>query len=384
MNLIAKTLYGLEKVLAEELESLGATEIRQANRAVMFSGSKELLYKANYALRSALSILVNIADFRISSRDDLYNKTLKVDWSEIMDSDSTFSVTPVVNSKIFTHTGYPALVVKDAVADYFRNRTGKRPAVDLKDPLIAINLHISNDQVNLSLDSSGIALFKRGYRIEQGLAPMNEVLAAGILLHSGWNNSASLLDPMCGSGTIPIEAAMIACRIPPGKLRKSYGFTRWKNFDTDLFARIRDEFNSQIRRSPVKISGSDISEVAVKQSLINIETAGLNGEIEIVKADFKDRKTEGQGGYVFINPPYGERLRPEEIEELYGMIGTTLKYNFAGCRAWIITADKEYNKNIGLKPSSKHRLFNGSLECMLSEYVMYEGSVKHTGITHKT
>ncbi len=379
MRLIAKTLYGLEKVLSEEVESLGAGDVQQANRAVMFSGNKELLYRANYSLRSALSVLVLVSDFRIKSKEDLYNRTLGIDWSQIMDTDTAFSVVPVINSKLFGHTGYPALVVKDAVADYFRKKTGRRPSVDTKDPAIIINLHISNDRVSLSLDSSGVPLFKRGYRIKQGLAPLNEVLAAGILMISGWDGSTSLLDPMCGSGTIPIEAAMIACRIPPGRYRQFYGFSRWKDFDSEMFEQIKIECDNKIRRSTVKITGSDISGEAVKQSIVNIKKAGLDKEIVVNVLDFKDVKATDTNGYVFINPPYGQRLKQEEINRLYDMIGSTLKHNFIGNRAWIISSGKEYIKNIGLKPRSKHVLYNGSLECILSEYVMYKGSWKDTG-----
>lgn len=377
MRLIAKTLYGLENVLAEELKILGAGEVQQANRAVMFSGNKELLYKANYTLRSALSVLVIISDFRIKTSDDLYKKTLGIDWSDMMDSDTTFSVVPVVNSKLFDHTGYPALVVKDAVADYFLKKTGRRPSVDVKDPRIVINLHISNDRVSLSLDSSVVPLFKRGYRIEQGPAPLNEVLAAGILLISGWNGTTSLLDPMCGSGTIPIEAALLACRIPPGRFRQFFGFSRWKDFDPDLLGKIKKDCDSRIQRSPVKIAGSDISEESVRQSIANVNKAGLSEEIVLNVSDFRDIKATDGDGYVFINPPYGQRLKSDEIARLYDMIGTTLKYNFTGKRVWIITSEKEYLKKIGLKPSSKHILFNGSIKCLLSEYLMYEGSEKH-------
>jgi len=376
MKFIAKTLYGLEKVLTEELESLGAGNIRPANRAVLFSGDKELIYKANYSLRSALSILVQIADFSIRSKDDLYKRTIRIDWSQIMDAGDTFSVVPVVNSKLFTHTGYPALVVKDAVADYFRQKTGKRPSIDSRDPVIVINLHISGDRVTISLDSSGEPLFKRGYRTEQGPAPLNEVLAAGILLISGWNATVPLTDPMCGSGTIPIEAAMIACHIPPGRTRSEYGFCRWKDYDPEIFTRIKGEYESRILRSPVKITASDISEEAVKQSIVNINKAGVGDEIITIVSDFSSLRPADREGYIFINPPYGQRLKPEEINQLYSMIGTTLKYYFAGHKAWIITTGKEFLKNIGLKPDSKHTLFNGSIECILAGYTMYEGSDK--------
>jgi len=381
MRLTAKTLYGLENVLAEELEILGAADIRKANRAVMFKGSRELMYRANYSLRTALSVLVLVSDFRIRSKDDLYRGTAAINWSEIMDADSSFSVVPVVNSRLFTHTGYPALVVKDAVADFFRKKYGKRPSVDTKDPSYIINLHISSDLVSLSLDSSGVSLFKRGYRIEQGPAPLNEVLAAGILKIAGWDGTVSLIDPMCGSGTIPIEAAMIACRIAPGKYRNLFGFSRWKDFDRNLFKRIKEEYDSQIRKSPVKITGSDISQEAVRQSMGNIKKAGLEEEIKVSRSDFREVKATDGDGYVFINPPYGERLKPEEINELYNMIGSTLKHNFAGSRAWIITSGREYLRNIGLKSRSKHILYNGPLECVLSEFVMYEGSAKAPGST---
>jgi putative N6-adenine-specific DNA methylase len=384
MKLIAKTLYGLENVLAEELESLGAGEVQKSNRAVLFNGNKELLYKANYSLRTALTVLVQISEFRIKSKDDLYKKTLAINWSDLMDADSTFSVVPVINSKIFAHTGYPALVVKDAIADYFRKKTGSRPSVDSSDPSVMINLHVSNDSVSLSLDSSGVALFKRGYRIAPGTAPLNEVLAAGILLLSGWNATASLLDPMCGSGTFPIEAAMIACRIPPGRLRHFYSFSRWKDFDPELFRHIKRECDIGIRRSPVNITGSDISEEAVKQSIANIINAGLSDEISVNVSDIGSLKAQDKAGYVFINPPYGQRLKPEELDKLYGMIGSILKHKFAGNRVWIISSGKEYLKNIGLKPNSKRILFNGSLECILAEYVMYEGSEKRTGGDQKT
>jgi putative N6-adenine-specific DNA methylase len=235
MKFTAKTLYGLENVLAGELEELGASDIQPANRAVLFSGSKELLYKVNYCSRSALSFLVPLSGFRIRSKEDLYKKASEVEWSEIIDHNSSFSVAPVVRSELFTHSGYPALIVKDAIADYFRKETGKRPSVNTSDSDVVINLHISNDHVDISLDSSVIPLYKRGYRAEQGLAPLNEVLAAGMLMLAGWDGTLPLQDPMCGSGTLLIEAQLIASRIPPGKFRPSFGFTRWKDFDQTLF-----------------------------------------------------------------------------------------------------------------------------------------------------
>jgi putative N6-adenine-specific DNA methylase len=376
MKFVAKTLYGLEKVLAEELISLGAAEVQAVNRAVIFKGDKDLLYRVNYCARTALSVLMPVADYRIRSKDDLYNGGSKVEWDRFMDADDTFSIVPVINSLHSGHTGYAGLILKDAIADYFRKKTGRRPSVDTNDPRILINLHISNDLVTISIDSSVVPLFKRGYRKDQTVAPLNEVLAAGILLLSGWGASAPLTDPMCGSGTIPIEAGLIACKIPPGKFRKFYGFQRWKDFDEELFGRIKSESDSRIGPSQYKISGSDISELAIQQAKANVVSAGLSDVVSLEVFDFKNLKSLEQHGFVFLNPPYGQRLQPDEIDVLYSMIGTTLKHNFPGTTAWLITSNKEALKNIGLKPKEKHTLFNGALECILLKYEMYQGSRK--------
>ena len=377
MKFVAKTLYGLEKVLAKELENLGAVDIEEVNRAVTFKGDKKLLYSVNYCARTALSVLMQVADFRIRSKEDLYNEGSKIEWERFLDTDDTFSIVTVVNSPHFAHTGYPGLILKDAIADYFRKKTGRRPSVDSADPKILINLHISNDAVTISVDSSVIPLFKRGYRQEQSVAPLNEVLAAGILLLSGWNSSADLRDPMCGSGTFPIEAGLIARNIPPGKFRQFFGFQRWKDFDEDLFRLVKEEANLNIIASPVKISGSDISAQTVLQARANIEKAGLLDDISLEVADFKNLKAEWESGFLFLNPPYGERLQPDDIDNLYNMIGTTLKHNFPGTTVWLITSNKESLKQVGLKPGEKHTLFNGALECILVKYEMYSGTRKH-------
>jgi putative N6-adenine-specific DNA methylase len=376
MRFVAKTLYGLEKVLSDELVILGAGNVQTANRAVLFEGDMSQLYRANYSLRTALSVLMPITDFRIRSKDDLYKGGLKVEWDRFMDPDDTFSIVPVINSTHFGHTGYAALILKDAIADSFRNKTGRRPSVDTSNPRILINLHISNDLVTISLDSSVVPLFKRGYRQEQSVAPLNEVLAAGIILLSGWKVSAALTDPMCGSGTIPIEAGLIACKIPPGKFRQFFGFQRWKNFDEDLFEKIKLECNSQIGVSPVKISGSDISGQTLQHAKANVVKAGLSDVIALKISDFKDLRSADDHGYLFLNPPYGQRIQPEEIDLLYSMIGTTLKHNFSGTTAWLITSNKESLKHVGLKPKEKHILFNGALECTLLKYEMYQGTKK--------
>jgi len=376
MRFVAKTLYGLEKVLAEELVNLGATDVQTANRAVIFNGDMSLLYRSNYCLRTALSILMPVAEFRIRSKEDLYDGGSKIEWEKFMDTDDTFSIVPVINSPHFAHTGYAGLILKDAIADKFRKKTGRRPSVDTNDPRILINLHISNELVTISLDSSVVPLFKRGYRQEHAFAPLNEVLAAGIILLSGWNATATLNDPMCGSGTIPIEAGLIACKIPPGKFRKYFGFQRWKDFDADMFEKIKFECDGKIGLSGEKIIGSDISEQTLQYARTNVEAAGLSDVVSLETSDFKNLKSIDNKGYVFINPPYGERLQPLEIDQLYGMIGTTLKHNFSGTTAWLITSNKESLKHVGLKPKEKHTLFNGALECILLKYEMYQGTKK--------
>jgi len=377
MKFIAKTLYGLENVLAGELKMLGAAGLKIANRAVLFEGNRELMYRVNYCARTALSVLKLVDGFMISSGEDLYRKSSAINWSSFLDPDTTFSVVSVVNSKLFTHTAYPGLVVKDAIADHFRKFTGRRPSVNTSDPGILINLHISGQYTDISIDSSGVPLYKRGYRQGNPEAPLNEVLAAGILLLSGWDASVALTDPMCGSGTIPVEAGMMACRIPPGKFRKEFAFMKWNDFDASLFRKVKDVSDGMIRKPPVRISASDISEKAVKQSFINIANAGLADSISIEVSDFRDLRPAGKEGFLVMNPPYGGRLKPGDLKELYSMIGTTLKHSYPGFRAWIITPGRELLADIGLKPRSKQVLFNGSLECILAEFELYAGTMKH-------
>jgi putative N6-adenine-specific DNA methylase len=376
LKFVAKTLYGLENVLASELKELGASDVEPANRAVMFRGDKELLYRVNYCARTALSVLMPFAGFNITSKEDLYKKSYEINWPGLMDPAMTFSIVPVVNSKIFSHNAYPGLVVKDAIADHFRNRTGRRPSVDTENPDLLINVHISGSRVSLSLDSSVIPLYKRGYRIEQGKAPLNEVLAAGILMLSGWDASRPLLDPMCGSGTIPIEAGLMANKVPPGIFRSFFGFSRWKEYDEKLFRKVKKESDTMIIRSKSNIYGTDISGEAIRQSVINSEKAGLKDVISFKVADLKDIKPVKKEGYLIFNPPYGQRLQVNELTDLYKLIGSKLKHNFPGHKAWIITSGKEYLNIIGLKPRVKYKLFNGSIECILAGYEMYEGSRK--------
>jgi len=376
MRLIAKTLFGLEKTLCNELIELGVKVPEPVNRAVVFEGDQYLLYKVNYFARTAISVLVQVAEFRIRSGDDLYRNSLRIDWKKYLDPDRTFSVVPVVHSPIFRHTGYAGLLLKDAIADWFRQKDGRRPSVDPENPDTVFNLHISNDQATVSVDSSVIPLFKRGYRKEQGQAPMNEVLAAGIVQLSGWKGSTSFLDPMCGSGTIPIEAALIARHIPPGKFRNFFGFQKWPDYNQELFRRIKEEGEAGTIAPVVKIACSDISEEAVMMTRRNIETTGLSDTITVDQSDFGDLKAGDENGYIIMNPPYGERLSQSGTDILYGMIGSTLKHNFPGYKALLITSDRESLKHIGLKPEMKVTLYNGSLECLLVKYDLYQGSKK--------
>jgi len=376
MKLIAKTLYGLENTLADELKLLGANAVQQVNRAVTFEGDLALLYKSNYCARTAMSVLMQLYTFHIHSAKDLYKNCLKLNWEDYLDPQQTFSIVPVVNSQFFSHTGYAGLLMKDAIADRFRQRTGKRPSVDTNDPDLVFNLHISNDQVSVSLDSSVIPLYKRGYRKEQGSAPINELLAAGMILLSGWSAETSLLDPMCGSATIPIEAALVASKIPPGRYRKFFGFQRWRDYDEDLLSKVKKESDELIITPTVKIYGSDISEYAVNMSHDNIQSAGLSEIITITRCDFRDVKTHEKEGIIIMNPPYGQRIKSENPESLYSMIGSTLKHNFEGFTAWLITSDKEALKHVGLKTTKKKILFNGSLECLFVQYDLYKGSKK--------
>ena len=376
MKLIAKTLYGLEKALADELTGLGAKAVQQVNRAVTFEGDLALLYKSNYCARTAMSVLMQLSSFHIHSANDLYKNCLKLNWEDYLDPEQTFSIVPVVNSLFFSHTGYAGLLMKDAIADWFRQKTGKRPSVDTYDPDLVFNLHISNDQVSVSLDSSVIPLYKRGYRKEQGSAPINELLAAGMILLSGWTAETSLLDPMCGSATIPIEAALYASKIPPGRYRKFFGFQRWKDYNEELFLKVKKESDELIVTPPVKIYGSDISEYAVIMSQENIKSAGLADTISIARSDFRDVRNQEKEGIIIMNPPYGQRIKSGDTEILYSMIGSTLKHNFEGFTAWLITSDKEALKHVGLKTAMKKTLFNGSLECVFAKYDLYKGSKK--------
>lgn len=372
---VAKTFHGLEEVLAEELAKIGAKNIEKQNRAVLFDGDKAMMYRANFHLRTAIAILKPIAHFTAKNEDDLYKEIGRINWSLYMDVEETLSVTAVTFSKTFNHSKFVSLKVKDAIVDQFRRRKGKRPDVNTQDPDLKIHIHITENKCDLLLDSSGDPLFKRGYRIATTKAPINEVLAAGMIKLSGWKMDSDFYDPMCGSGTILIEAAMMAHGIAPGTYRKKYGFETWKDFDADLFEEITEE---QFEEPDFKhqIYGSDISPAAIKIADQNIKEAFLTKMINTKPMNFFDFKPVSKTGFMVTNPPYGERLQPDDLKIFYQKIGDKLKLDFTGFTSWIIGSNNEVMKFIGLKPEEKIKLFNGPLECTYRKYSIFEGKMK--------
>ncbi len=380
-KIVAKTFAGLEQVLADEITALGGESVTPERRAVSFIGDKELLYKANFSLRTALKVLKPIAEFTVKNRDDLYSKTKEINWTDYLALGKTFAIDSTVQSEIFVNSMYASLKVKDAIADHFREATGKRPSVNVENPDIRINIYLMGDKCILSLDSSGESLHKRGYRVGQGDAPLNEVLAAGMLLLAGWDGKTNFLDPMCGSGTLLIEAAMIAMGIPPGMYRKSFGFELWPDFDEKLFA---DIYNTEYEKEFTgKIFGSDISIRNCAIAKANIKNAGLSKKIEIQTKDFMELVPPFESGLIVTNPPYGERLKPKSLIDLYSSFGDTLKQKFSGYTAWLISSSDEGLKSIGLKPSRKIELYNGALACSYRCFELFRGSRKEKILIRK-
>lgn len=373
--LIAKTLAGLEDVLSEELLHLGASGIVRQNRAVRFLGDNELIYRANFFLRTALRILKPLYKFTAGNEEELYRKLLGFDWNNYLSLEHTFAIRALVFSPLFKHSGYVALKVKDAVADHFRSRTGKRPNVDAKTPDLFFYIHIQNKTCSLLIDSSGDSLHKRGYRVHGYQAPLNEVLAAGMVALSGVRESGCLLDPMCGSGTIPIEAALAASGTPPGKFRHRFAFQNWLDYDPDLFRKMK-RFKMPVKDTNWEIMGADQSGDAISMVRENIENAGLSGRIRIVRSSFEDLRKPWNQGTIIMNPPYGERMEKERINIFYRTIGDLLKKNYNGYDAWILSSNMEALKSVGLHPSTRIRLFNGPLECKFQKYTLYKGTKK--------
>lgn len=371
--LIAKTFKGLEEVLANELIQLGANDVQIQRRSVSFSGDKALMYKVNLHCRTALRFLMPIAEFKAINPDEVYAEIKKINWSDYLDVTSSFAIDSIVFSREFSHSKFVAYRVKDAIVDQFKEKYEKRPSVSVSNPDILINIHIaSNNYCTVSLDSSGESLHKRGYRTAQTQAPINEVLAAGMLLLAKWEGKSNFIDPMCGSGTFLIEAALIGLNIPPGIFRKSFGFEKWKDFDQELFEEIYND-DSQEKEFTFKIYGSDISATAVNITEQNIANAGLNKYIEVKRCGINELDIPKEKLLMVTNPPYGERLKDNNLSILYENIGRLLKFKFGGNEAWIISSEEPLLSKIGLKPSRKIKLLNGDLDCLFCRYEIFDG-----------
>ena len=373
-KMVAKTFYGFEEILAKELELLGAQKIKPGNRMVSFVGDLGFLYKANLSLRTALKILKPIHTGRVANEEALYQLFYDFTWADYLDVDSKFIIDSVVHGSIFTHSQFASQKAKDGLVDQFRDRHNQRPNVDLNRPDLRINLHIQEDFCTISLDSSGASLHHRGYRTATNIAPLNEVLAAGLIQLSGWNGNTDFLDPMCGSGTLVIEAAMFACNIPANINRKLFAFEKWTDWDADLFEKIQESQLKKIINPSIQIKGSDKSPSAIEKALINIKNINLNDFVTIEKKDFFQLEKENtEPLHLLTNPPYGERL-DGDINALYQGIGDAFKQSFPNTHAWIISSNMEAIKCIGLRPSRKIKLFNGKLETKLMYYPIYKGT----------
>ena len=375
-SMVATTMMGLEDILAEELRLLGAQHINVLNRAVEFVGDVGFMYKANLNLRTAIRILKPIFSFKARNEKELYRKIYEYDWEQHFDVDGTFAIQSSGFSEVFSHSKYTALKTKDAIADSFRDKHGKRPNVDVEAPDVQINVHVRDNSFVISLDSSGYSLHKRGYKVASVDAPINEVLAAALILLSDWNQISNFYDPMCGSATILVEAALIANNIPANIFRKRFGFSGWKDFDPELWNKIRDISLEKEKEYYGIISGADNFQKSLRAGRSNINNALMRDDIEIKMQDFFDTKVT-PGTHVVFNPPYGERMSIG-INEFYQKIGDTLKHNYQGCTVWLISSDIENLKMIGLKPSRKIKVFNGKLECRFVRFDIYEGSKKES------
>ena len=374
-DLIAKTFMGLEPVLAKELTQVGADNVEIGRRMVSFTGDKEMMYRANFQLHTAIKILKPIYRFKAHSADEVYEAVKNIDWYEYLGQDKTFAVDAVVFSEEFRHSKFVSYKVKDAIVDQFREKTGQRPNISIGNPDLRLHIHIAEEHCTMCLDSSGESLHRRGYRQESVDAPLNEVLAAGMIMMTGWQGETDFIDPMCGSGTLAIEAALIARNMAPGLFRKEFAFEKWADFDADLFDRIYNDDSAE-REFKHHIYGYDIDMKAVNTARLNVKAAGLTADITIDQQDFKDFTQPQQPAIMVTNPPYGERISTPDLLGTYRMIGERLKHQFTGNEAWILSYREECFEQIGLKPSIKIPLYNGSLECEFRKYQMFDGKMK--------
>ena len=371
--LIVKTMQGLEPVLAGELEQLGATDVQPLKRAVSCRGDRRLMYRINYESRTALRVLMPVHSFRANNEQTYYRAVRDIDWSRYLDAKDTLAVEATVSGDFFRHSQYTALLTKDAIVDQFRDRLGRRPSVNVDAPTLRIHVRIFGSQCDILLDSSGDSLHKRGYRRDTVEAPLNEVLAAGLILLSGWKGERPLVDPMCGSGTIPIEAAMLAMNIPPQHKRESFGFFRWKDFDRKLWHEVKSAADAPIKQPECPIFASDLDPRARNATSINLLSAGLEKAVHVEKMAFEKLIPPAPSGILIVNPPYDERLKIEAVAAFYKSIGDRLKQHWAGWDAWLISSNLEAWKSFGLRPSRKITLMNGSLECFFQKFELYEG-----------
>lgn len=375
-NITVKTLQNLEEILAAEMKELGATKIEIGRRVVYCMGDLAMVYRFNLHLRTALRVLIPVAEFPIRSADDIYTQALKVDWTRHLDLNQTFAIDPNVHSEMIKHTNYASIRLKDAIADCFISKFQKRPDVNPDHPDVQFDLHIDNHRVTISLDSSGESLNRRGYRNKGATAPLNEVLAAGMILLTGWKGETDFYNPMCGSGTLAIEASMIAQNLPAQFLRNDFGFMHWKNFDRALWMSVKKHANENIRRALCLIYASDADPRPLRVAKENFENAGFEEDIRLDLMDFLEFKPSSEKGILVINPPYGERMQDPDLDLLYKRIGDNLKLNWSGHTAWIISSNEDALKKIGLKPSKKWQLFNGPLLCKYQRYDMFSGNRK--------
>lgn len=373
-TLIAKTFFGLENVLAEELKDLGFEDVKPLNRAVSFTGDLFDIFNANLRLRTALKVLVNLAKFKVHTPDDLYEKVKALDWEQLLNVRSSFAIDAVVFSKYFNHSKYVSYRVKDAIVDKFREKYGKRPYVDLESPSIQINVHIAEKECTLAIDTTGMPLYKRGYRLHTGLAPLNEVTAAGMLKLAGYRPGYKLHDLFCGSGTILIEAALMATNTAPGLFRTKYAFQMWPGFMSRDFRMIKEKAQAEVVSFDEKIYyAADSDRQSIQNAKMNAAKAGVDHLIDFEVADFKDFSPKVSEGVIISNPPYDERLKSENIELMYEEIGSLLKHKCPGFTVHLISSNVNALKKLGLKPEEKVKLFNGKLECLFNKYDLFEG-----------
>lgn len=375
LTITLKTFYGLEQVLTEELAELGYTDVQKLNRAVQLRGTLRDVYFLNLHIRCALTVLVQIAQFKIKQEDDLYKECMKIDWMRYFSIDKTFAIKGAVYSDLFRHTRYPYLVVKDAIADTFRKKTNERPNVNVKTPQVTFDVYINRDLVTIALNTSGAPLFKRGYREETGEAPLNEVVAAGLIRMSGWDRKSTFFDPFCGSGTLLIEAALLASGLPSQLERTHFAFRNFSDFQAELWEEVRAESLKNVGSLPCKIVGSDISAEMVTKARRNLRRLPIGRFVETHVNSFQEMTQPSDSGIMISNPPYGERMG-EEIEDMYEELGDWMKNKMKGYDCWILSSNDEALKRVGLKPERKLRVFNGDLECSFRKFSIYEGSKK--------